>query len=118
MAREAHGLGRPGADPSGALYGRARGGALQSCHTCVLPTPARCGQDEEGGTDRLYAKAADHSECDAETSDPMARRTGSVCLTGKTDRMSLRLTTWDENIVALMSVAWQDGRRGGLGSRS
>ncbi len=35
-------------------------------------------------------------------------------MTIKTDRMSLRLTTWDEHIVALMSVAWPDGRRGGL----
>jgi transposase len=46
--------------------------------------PARRGQGEEGRADSLYAEAADRSECDAETSNFMARGIGSVCLTAKT----------------------------------
>jgi len=67
------------------LQSEGRGGRrpLQSRDPCVLSTPLCGGQGKEGRPDGLHAETADDPECDAQTPDPMAHGTGSMCLTAQ-----------------------------------
>ena len=57
---------------------------VQSGDPCLLSALAASGKGEEGGTHRLHAQVADDSQCDAETSNTLARGGGTPCLNLKT----------------------------------
>src|SRR3989454_8778508 len=89
--QETAGSGGAGRSSGDALYGRAGGGALQSGHPGVLSTLVCHRESEKGGPHGVHAEAVDHPECDAQTSDPVAHGTGSVCLTAQ-DSCCRRIT--------------------------
>src|SRR4029077_2679488 len=82
--REPDGLGRTRTGARCALYGRDRGRSVQSGDPSLLSALAASGQSQEGRPHRLYAEVADDSQCDAETSDALARGGGTPCLNLKT----------------------------------
>lgn len=71
-------------------YGRDRSRPIQSGDPCFLSAIAASGEGEEGGAHGLHPEVANDSQCDAETSDALARGGGTPCLNLKTVADALR----------------------------
>ena len=82
--RQTDGLGRARTGTRRSLYGRDRRGPIQCGDPSLLSALAASGKGQEGGAHRLHAQTPLHPQCNAETSNSLARSGGIPCLNFKT----------------------------------